>query len=56
MSYPAEAIANYFIGKSITNPKTSLTPLKLIKLVYVAHGWYLAHPGIRLGRSKEAKI
>ena len=42
MAYSAKAIANYFIGKSITDPKTPLTPLKLIKLAYVAHGWYLA--------------
>jgi uncharacterized phage-associated protein len=42
MSYSAKAIANYFIGKSKTDPKTSLTPLKLIKLVYIAHGFHLA--------------
>lgn len=46
MSYPAKAIANYFISKSITDPKKSfLTPLKLIKLIYIAHGFYLALKG-----------
>src|SRR5438105_2506122 len=34
------AIANYFIQKSAED-KIPLTPMKLIKLVYIAHGWYL---------------
>ena len=33
----AKAIANYFLDKSI-----DLTPMKIIKLVYIAHGWHLA--------------
>ncbi len=33
-------IANYFIGKSIQTGN-ELTPMKLVKLVYIAHGWYL---------------
>lgn len=41
MAYSAKVIANYFIGKSITDPKAALTPIKLIKLVYIAHGFYL---------------
>lgn len=41
MPYSAKAIANYFIGKSVTDPKSTLSPLKLIKLVYIAHGFYL---------------
>jgi len=36
----ALAIANYFIEKSIEN-KVSITPLKLMKLVYISHGWFL---------------
>jgi uncharacterized phage-associated protein len=35
------AIANYFISKSLASGE-ELTPMKLIKLVYISHGWYLA--------------
>lgn len=35
------AIANYFIQKAASEG-VALTPMKLIKLVYIAHGWYLA--------------
>ena len=35
--YTALAVANYFIGHV-----SGVTPLKLQKLVYFAHGWYLA--------------
>ncbi|UIP32589.1 Panacea domain-containing protein [Stutzerimonas kunmingensis] len=35
----SEAVANYFIQKSF-NEGVSLTPMKLIKLVYIAHGWH----------------
>jgi uncharacterized phage-associated protein len=38
------AIANYFIRKSIESGK-ELTPMKLIKLVYISHGWYLGITG-----------
>ena len=34
-------IANYFVEKSI-NFGVELTPMKLVKLTYIAHGWYLA--------------
>ncbi|RYD50761.1 MAG: DUF4065 domain-containing protein [Sphingobacteriales bacterium] len=40
-TYPSIAIANYFIEKSLAE-QTPLTPMKLQKLVYNAHGWYLA--------------
>ncbi|THF52884.1 DUF4065 domain-containing protein [Flavobacterium supellecticarium] len=39
MSYSATTIANYFIKKYATTGE--LTPLKLIKLVYISYGWYL---------------
>lgn len=42
--YSPIAIANYFIQKSFSDG-TELTPMKLVKLVYIAHGWYLALSG-----------
>ena len=39
MEHPI-AIANYFIKKSFEDG-TELTPMKLLKLVYIAHGWHL---------------
>ncbi len=42
MPYPATAIANEFIELS---GGKSLSPMKLMKLVYFAHGWYLALTG-----------
>lgn len=41
MAYSAAVIANYFIKKAKLCNET-LSPMKLIKLVYLAHGWYLA--------------
>lgn len=38
--YSPLAIANYFIYKSI-DEGVSITPMKVIKLVYIAHGWHL---------------
>lgn len=35
------AVANYFVKKSF-DTGVNLTPMKLVKLVYIAHGWYLA--------------
>lgn len=39
--YSSYQIANYFIKKS-QDTGVELTPMKLIKLCYIAHGWYLA--------------
>ena len=39
---PTVSVANYFIGKGIESG-IEVTPMKLIKLVYVAHGWYLGN-------------
>ena len=38
--YSPHIIANYFIGLSLQTGK-DLTPMKLVKLVYISHGWYL---------------
>lgn len=41
MPIPSLAVANFFVEKSIDGG-VELTPMKLIKLVYIAHGWHLA--------------
>ena len=38
--YLSKAIANYFLERAEQEGEP-LTPLKLIKLVYIAHGWHL---------------
>ena len=42
MFYDAKAIANYFLQRAEDHPETPLSPMKLQKLVYYAHGWWLA--------------
>jgi uncharacterized phage-associated protein len=42
--YSPIAVANYYIAKSLKSGVT-LSPMKLIKLVYIAHGWHLARKG-----------
>lgn len=44
MSYPAPAVANFIIEKA-SRRGISITPMKLQKLLYFAHGWYLALTG-----------
>lgn len=39
MGYSAKAVANYLLSK---HRKSGITPLKIQKLVYLAHGWHLA--------------
>lgn len=38
------AVANYFVRKSLETG-IPVTPMKLVKLVYAAHGWYLGLTG-----------
>jgi len=42
MTYSPAAIANYFLSKASQEGRT-LTPMQLIKLVYIAHGWHLGY-------------
>lgn len=42
MPFPAKAIANHFIGLSKKSKDDKVTPLKLQKIVYIAHGFHLA--------------
>lgn len=44
---PTIAVANYFIGKAHESGD-EITPMKLVKLVYIAHGWLLGLTGQRL--------
>lgn len=39
MGYSAKAVANHFLSKY---GKHGICPLKIQKLVYIAHGWYMA--------------
>lgn len=41
------SIANFFIKKSIEE-SNSITPMKLLKLVYLSHGWYMGFYSDRL--------
>lgn len=42
--YPAKTVANYFLSKGF-NEGVDIDPMKLQKLVYIAHGWHLAISG-----------
>lgn len=42
MSYNASTVANHFLAKASAEG-VPLTPMQLIKLVYIAHGWHLGY-------------
>jgi uncharacterized phage-associated protein len=45
--YTPQHVANFFLEKA-EEADAVLTPMKLIKLVYIGYGWYLALVGMRL--------
>ncbi len=45
--YSPASIANYFLDRASQEGR-ALTPMQLLKLVYMAHGWYLGYTGQRL--------
>lgn len=47
MSYKSLAVANYLLDKAKAKNDT-LTPMQLIKLAYIAHGWMLGKYGAAL--------
>src|SRR5277367_2017193 len=47
MPYDSKAVANYFLDRADQSGK-KLDPMQLLKLVYFAHGWYLADSGAPL--------
>ena len=49
MAYFASQIANEFIRRGLTD-RVTVDPLKVQKLVYLAHGWHLAFLGVPLIR------
>ena len=42
MAYSARTVANYLIEAKSKEGGTPPTPMQLLKLVYIAHGWNLA--------------
>lgn len=42
MPFPSKTIANNFLEWDFRDGAASVTPMKLQKLVYMAHGWHLA--------------
>ena len=48
--YSPKQIADYFLSKHSADG--NITPMKLIKLVYIAHGWHLGVTGNPLFENK----
>ena len=46
--YSSITIANHFLRESWKAGTRDITPMKLLKLVYIAHGWFLGDTGNRL--------
>ena len=55
MKDSALSVANYFVDKSLKETK-ALKPLKLMKLVYIAHGYMLAMLGYSVFSKRFDKV
>jgi uncharacterized phage-associated protein len=54
MAISSLAVANFFVEKSLATG-VELTPMKVIKMVYIAHGWNLAFDrGLLISEAVEA--
>lgn len=54
MTYSSAKVANYFLDKASREGR-ALTPMQLLKLVYIAHGWNLGYQrGPLIGDQVEA--
>lgn len=42
MTYSPATVANFFLSKASKDGR-AITPMQLIKLVYIAHGWHLGY-------------
>ena len=42
MTYSPATVANYFLSKASKDGR-AVTPMQLLKLVYIAHGWHLGY-------------
>lgn len=42
MSISAITVANFFVRKGIEEQDSGMTPMKVLKLTYIAYGWYWA--------------
>lgn len=51
MGYSAHAVANYFLGLAKDSGQ-EITPLKIQKLVYIAHGYHLAFTARNEGKAR----
>ena len=45
MGFPVKHVANCFLQRDFEDQCATITPMKLQKLVYCLHGWYLAITG-----------
>lgn len=44
MAHPSTSVANYFLDRASQEGR-AVTPMQLLKLVYIAHGWHLGYLG-----------
>jgi len=47
MTYSPASVANFFLERA-SQERRAITPMQLLKLVYIAHGWHLGYTGAPL--------